>query len=109
MNPKENAVAPTKNVKIQKMITAGSTHYTCWGCGRDEDRDRDSDGDQNVAQAVRFRHWIERDPVPEKVEIGTGTHHGVLPERASAEQRPGDLRRHRHAASIGRNHDPIER
>src|SRR5579864_5114462 len=109
MSAKAKAVLPTKSVKIQKMITAGSTHYTGWGCGGHEDRDREPQRDQDVARAVCLGHRVEPDPVRQGVEVSRRAHHGVLAQVAVARQRAGELGGHGHPATVRDDHYEVQR
>src|SRR5215467_12228963 len=102
------AEAPTNSVKIQKMITAGSTHYTGWGCNGDEHGDGEADRHQDVTRAVHLGKGIEPDPVGEQIQPGAVTHHHVLTDRAFADQRRGELRGDRHPRPIGQDHQEVE-
>src|SRR6266545_7734614 len=113
ISPKAKAEAPTKSVKIQKMITAGSTHYTACGFGRPllrasqhERGDQDARPEHQVARAVGTperaagRDHGESDPVTKPVEMRARRHRRVHrhagPDRRD---RGGD----RHASAIGQD------
>src|SRR5437879_13796486 len=108
-----NAEAPTKSVKIQKMITAGyppirvlvSPQLSC--CGRpvshgNNHHDTDPKRQDQIAWAVGTPYRPGgHDPVPEPVEIRVGSHQRVLRQVSLLNEDAGHRRPHRHAGSVG--------